>query len=206
MSHPVISRAVVASKNPDKIAELETLLTRHGLVGEVVRGMEWPDVVEDAPTLVGNALLKARTVANSTGLPSIADDTGLEVEALGGAPGVHTARYAGPDATYRSNVDALLQALLGVEDRTARFRTVVVAILADGAEVVAEGELIGEITLERRGSSGFGYDPVFDVDGRTLAEMELQEKDLISHRARAIRALADALTARTRLVVSEVAH
>ncbi|MCE2528942.1 MAG: RdgB/HAM1 family non-canonical purine NTP pyrophosphatase [Acidimicrobiia bacterium] len=206
MSHTVIGRAVVASKNPDKIAELETLLTRHGLVADLVRGMDWPDVVEDAPTLEGNALLKARQVARSTGLPSIADDTGLEVEALGGAPGVHTARYSGPDATYRSNVDALLEALRGVEDRRGRFRTVVVAILADGTEVVAEAELVGEITLERRGSSGFGYDPVFAVDGRTLAEMEPQEKDLISHRARAIRALAHALTARTRLVVSPPAH
>lgn len=195
MSRPVIDRAVVASKNPDKIAELETLLARHGVVGEVVRGMEWPDVVEDAPTLEGNALLKARQVARSTGLPSIADDTGLEVDALGGAPGVHTARYAGPDATYRSNVDALLAALRGVEDRTARFRTVVVAILADGAEVVAEGELVGEITLARRGSGGFGYDPVFEVDGRTLAEMGRNQKDLVSHRARAIVALADVLSA-----------
>lgn len=193
MRRPLIDRAVVASKNPDKIAELETLLARHGLVGEVVRGLEWPDVVEDAPTLEGNALLKARQVARSTGLPSVADDTGLEVEALGGAPGVHTARYSGPDATYESNVDALLQALRGVERRTARFRTVVVAILADGAELVAEGELVGQITRARRGSSGFGYDPVFEVDGRTLAEMEPQEKDLISHRARAIQALAEAL-------------
>ena len=193
MIRPVIHRAVVASKNPDKIAELETLLARHGLVGEVVRGLDWPDVVEDAPTLEGNALLKARQVARSTGLPSIADDTGLEVEALGGAPGVHTARYSGPDATYQSNVDALLAALQGVEDRTARFRTVVVAILADGAEVVAEGELVGEIAQARRGSAGFGYDPVFDVGGRTLAEMAPQEKDRISHRARAIQALADAL-------------
>ena len=195
MSRPVIERAVVASKNPDKIAELETLLTRHGIVEEVVRGMEWPDVVEDAPTLEGNALLKARQVARSTGLPSIADDTGLEVDALGGAPGVHTARYSGPDATYRSNVDALLAALRGVEDRTARFRTVVVSILADGAEVVAEGELVGEIALARRGSGGFGYDPVFEVDGRTLAEMGRNQKDLVSHRARAIVALADALSA-----------
>ena len=195
MSRPVIDRAVVASKNPDKIAELETLLARQGVVGEVVRGMEWPDVVEDAPTLEGNALLKARRVARSTGLPSIADDTGLEVDALGGAPGVHTARYSGPDATYGSNVDALLAALRGVEDRTARFRTVVVAILADGAEVVAEGELVGEITLARRGSGGFGYDPVFEVDGRTLAEMGRNQKNLVSHRARAIVALADALSA-----------
>ncbi|MXZ67424.1 MAG: RdgB/HAM1 family non-canonical purine NTP pyrophosphatase [Acidimicrobiia bacterium] len=194
---PVIHRAVVASKNPDKITELETLLARHGLVGEVVRGLDWPDVVEDAPTLEGNALLKARQVALSTGLPSIADDTGLEVDALGGAPGVRTARYSGPDATYQSNVDALLAALQGVEDRAARFRTVVVAVLAGGTEVVAEGELVGEIAWARRGSAGFGYDPVFEVDGRTLAEMEPQEKDLISHRARAIQALADALAART---------
>ncbi|MDE0709608.1 MAG: RdgB/HAM1 family non-canonical purine NTP pyrophosphatase [bacterium] len=202
MIRPVIHRAVVASKNPDKITELETLLARHGLVGEVVRGLDWPDVVEDAPTLEGNALLKARQVALSTGLPSIADDTGLEVDALGGAPGVRTARYSGPDATYQSNVDALLQALQGVEDRTARFRTVVVAILADGAEVVAEGELVGEIAQVRRGSAGFGYDPVFDVDGRTLAEMDPREKDQVSHRARAIQALADTLAARERLVVS----
>ena len=195
MSRRVIERAVVASKNPDKIAELEALLTRHGIVGEVVRGMEWPDVVEDAPTLEGNALLKARQVARSTGLPSIADDTGLEVDALGGAPGVHTARYSGPDATYRSNVDALLAALDGVEERTARFRTVVAAILADGAEVIVEGELVGEIAPARRGSAGFGYDPVFDVDGRTLAEMDPREKDLVSHRARAIAALAEALSA-----------
>ena len=206
MSHPVIERAVVASKNPDKIAELETLLARHGLVGEVVRGLEWPDVVEDAPTLEGNALLKARQVARSTGLPSIADDTGLEVEALGGAPGVHTARYSGPDATYDSNVDALLQALRGVEDRTARFRTVAVAILADGSEVVAVGDLVGQITRVRRGSAGFGYDPVFAVNGRTLAEMGPEEKDLISHRARAIQALADAMVARARLVVSQADH
>ena len=197
MIRPVIHRAVVASKNPDKITELETLLARHGLVGEVVRGLDWPDVVEDAPTLEGNALLKARQVALSTGLPSIADDTGLEVDALGGAPGVRTARYSGPDATYQSNVDALLAALQGVEDRAARFRTVVVAVLAGGTEVVAEGELVGEIAWARRGSAGFGYDPVFEVDGRTLAEMEPQEKDLISHRARAIQALADALAART---------
>ena len=195
MSRPTIDRAVVASKNPDKITELEVLLIRHGLVGEVVRGLDWPDVVEDAPTLEGNALLKARQVAASTGLPAIADDTGLEVDALGGAPGVRTARFSGPDATYESNVAALLDALRDAGDRTACFRTVAVAILADGTEVVAEGELVGKIATGRRGSAGFGYDPVFDVNGRTLAEMSPQEKDRISHRARAIKALADALAA-----------
>ena len=196
MRQPAIHRAVVASKNPDKIAELEALLIRHGLVGEVVRGLDWPDVVEDAPTLEGNALLKARQVAASTGLPAIADDTGLEVDALGGAPGVRTARFSGPDATYESNVAALLDALRGAKDRTARFRTVAVAIVADGTEVVAEGALMGEIATCRRGSAGFGYDPVFDVNGRTLAEMSPQEKDRISHRALAIEALVDALAAR----------
>ena len=193
MTRPAISRAVVASKNADKIKEMETLLVGVEVIGEVVRGLDWPDVIEDAPTLEGNALLKARAVASATGLPSIADDTGLEVSALDGAPGVHTARFSGPGATYRSNVAALLEALEGADDRTARFRTVVVAILGEGREVVAEGVLEGEITTSPRGSGGFGYDPVFAVGSRTLAEMGDDEKNRISHRARAIRALADIL-------------
>ena len=193
MSRPTIRRAVVASKNPDKIKEMESLLVEAGVIGEIVRGLDWPDVIEDAPSLEGNARLKARAVASATGLPSIADDTGLEVEALGGAPGVHTARFSGPGATYRSNVAALLDALEGVGERAARFRTVVVAILADSREVMAEGVLEGEITTSPRGSGGFGYDPVFAVGGRTLAEMTEDEKNRISHRAEAIRALADIL-------------
>ena len=155
-----------------------------------MRGLDWPEVVEDAATLEGNARLKARQVAKTTGLAAIADDTGLEVEVLGGAPGVHTARFSGPDATYESNVATLLAALEGVGERAARFRTVVVAVLPDGREVVAEGELRGEITAYPRGLGGFGYDPVFAVGGRTLAEMGVGEKNRISHRARAIRALA----------------
>jgi len=186
-------RVVVASKNPDKVAELESLLVRYQLVEEVIQGLEWPDVIEDAPTLIGNALLKARRVRESTGLAVVADDTGLEVEALDGAPGVLTARYAGPDATYLSNREALLTALTGIEDRRARFRTVVVAITADDQVVVAEGVLKGVITWKGRGSGGFGYDPVFEVEGRTLAEMSSEEKEQISHRARAIAALAEAL-------------
>ena len=193
MTRPAMSRAVVASKNADKIREMETLLVGGGVIEEVVRGLDWPDVVEDAPTLAGNALLKARAVAAATGLTAIADDTGLEVDALDGAPGVHTARFSGPDATYRSNVAALLTALEGLEDRTARFRTVVVAILEDGREVLAEGVLDGEITTSPRGSGGFGYDPVFAVEDRTLAEMGEEEKNCISHRARAITALSDIL-------------
>lgn len=193
MTRPAIRRAVVASKNVDKIKEMETLLVDTGVIGEIARGLDWPDVVEDALTLEGNAILKARAVASATGLPSVADDTGLEVRALHGAPGVHTARYSGPGATYHSNVAALLSALDGSEDRTARFRTVVVAILADGREVVAEGVLDGEITYSPRGSAGFGYDPVFAVGDRTLAEIGEEEKNRISHRARAIMALAEVL-------------
>lgn len=193
MTRPAIRRAVVASKNIDKIKEMETLLVGAGVIEEIVRGLDWPDVVEDAPSLEGNARLKARAVASATGLAAVADDTGLEVDALDGAPGVHTARFSGPGATYQSNVAALLSALEGSETRTARFRTVVVAILADGREVLAEGVLDGEITYSPRGSAGFGYDPVFAVGDRTLAEMGEEEKNRISHRARAIRALASTL-------------
>ena len=195
MSGPAIGRVVVASKNADKIREMESLLVGSGVVEEIVRGLDWPDVVEDAPTLQGNARLKAREVAAATGLASVADDTGLEVAALGDAPGVHTARFSGPDATYESNVVALLAALEGVGERSARFRTVVVAVLEDGREVVAEGVLNGAITTRPVGSAGFGYDPVFAVGGRTLAQMGESYKNRISHRARAIRALADALRA-----------
>lgn len=195
MTRPLIDRAVAASKNPDKIAEMESILTAAGVVGEMVRGLEWPDVVEDAPTLEGNALLKARRAAEATGLAAIADDTGLEVGALGGAPGVHTARFAGPDAAYEDNTAALLEALAEAAERSARFRTVAAAVLPDGREIVAEGVLEGRIADRPRGSGGFGYDPVFEAAGRTLAEMTPEEKNRISHRAEAVRALADALGA-----------
>jgi len=195
MTRPLIDRAVAASKNPDKIAEMESILAAAGVVGEMVRGLEWPDVIEDAPTLEGNALLKARRAAEATGLAAIADDTGLEVGALGGAPGVHTARFAGPDAAYEDNTAALLEALAEAVDRSARFRTAAAAVLPDGREIVAEGVLEGRITARPRGSGGFGYDPVFEAAGRTLAEMTPEEKNRISHRAEAVRALADALGA-----------
>jgi XTP/dITP diphosphohydrolase len=186
-----IERLVVASKNPDKVAEVEAVLGELDLVGEIVGGLDWPDVPETEPTLEGNALLKARAVAQATGLPALADDTGLEVEALHGEPGVHTARFAGPDATYDENVDRLLGALESSSNRRARFRTAV-ALVAGVLEVTAEGRVEGEITHARRGSGGFGYDPVFAVGGRTLAEMG-DEKHEISHRGRALRALAEKL-------------
>lgn len=189
----MIPRLVVASKNPDKVREIEELLSPTGMVDEIVRGLDWPDVEETGETLEENALLKGRVVTEATGLPVLGDDTGLEVAALGGEPGVHTARFAGPNATYADNVARLLEVMEGVEDRRARFRTVVALVFPSGEEVVAEGVLEGVITFEPRGSEGFGYDPVFEVEGRTLAEMGPEEKNTLSHRARAVRALMEAL-------------
>jgi XTP/dITP diphosphohydrolase len=186
----VIPRLVIASKNPDKIPEIEAVLLESGVADEIVDGLEWPDVDETGETLEENALLKARAVVEFVGLPVIGDDTGLEVRALGNAPGVFTARYAGAGASYDDNVAKLLAELGEETDRTARFRTVVALAMPDGVEVVTEGILEGFITRRRRGSGGFGYDPVFEVSGRTLAEMTLKEKNELSHRARAIRALA----------------
>lgn len=191
----MIPRLVVASKNPDKVSEIEEVLTATGLVDEIVDGLEWPDVEETGETLEANALLKARFVMDAVGLPAVADDTGLEVRALGGAPGVNTARYAGPDATYAENVDLLLRELTGMGDRSARFVTVIALAMPDGMELAVEGALEGVIAREPRGRGGFGYDPVFEVDGMTLSEMGVEMKNQLSHRARAIRSLAAALGA-----------
>lgn len=182
-------RVVVASKNTDKVSEVEAVLN---LVGgfEVVRSLDWPDVEETEDTLEGNALLKARAVAVATGIDTIADDTGLEVAVLGGAPGVITSRYAGLNASYADNVAKLLAALEGAADRRARFRTVVALVATDGTETVVEGVLEGRIADEPRGAGGFGYDPVFETDGLTLAEIPESVKNRISHRALALRALA----------------
>lgn len=189
----MIPRLAVASKNPDKIKEIEDVLAPTGLVTEVVRGLDWPDVEETGDTLEENALLKARVVVEATGLPAMADDTGLEVDALGGQPGVHTARFAGPAATYADNVAKMLEVMEGVDDRRARFRTVVALVFPDGVEITAEGHLDGSIATSPRGSDGFGYDPIFEVGDVTFAEMGPQEKNQLSHRARAIRALVDAV-------------
>jgi XTP/dITP diphosphohydrolase len=186
---------VVASKNADKIAEVEAVLTSIDPPIVVIDGHTWPDVDETELTLAGNALLKARAVVAATGHAAVADDTGLEVDALGGAPGVTTARYAGESATYDDNVDKLLRELAGVESRGARFRTAVALVTPDGEELVGEGELLGLITTERRGAGGFGYDPIFEVDGRTLAEIPADMKNEISHRARALHELATVLDA-----------
>lgn len=187
---------MLATANPDKAAEIAAVL---GPAVELLpRPDHVPEVVEDADTLRGNARLKAAALCEATGQPALADDTGLEVDALGGEPGVHSARYAGPAATYDDNVRRLLAELDGVPERqrTARFRTVALARFPDGREVAVEGVVEGRITTVRRGSAGFGYDPVFvplEGDGRTFAEMSPDEKHVLSHRGRAFRALAAAL-------------
>lgn len=189
----MIERLVIASKNEDKIAEIEAVLVGLGAVHDVVWGLAWEDVEETGDSLAANALLKAHAVVTATGFASLGDDTGLEVDALGGSPGLFTARYAGPGATYRDNVEKLLDVMAGVEDRSAEFRTVMALVTPAGQEWVAEGKLRGRITLAPRGTGGFGYDPVFEVGGRTLAEIGPHEKNEMSHRALALKALAGLL-------------
>lgn len=185
---------VSASANPHKVAEIASIL--EGLVTLVPRPDGVPDVVEDAGTLEGNARLKASAICAATGMAAVSDDTGLFVDALGGEPGVETAYYAGPNATYAENRAKLLDALDGVADRRARFRTVVMVVRPDGSELVVEGVCEGTIAPEERGERGFGFDPLFipvDADGRTFSEMSEAEKNSMSHRGRAFVALVDAL-------------
>jgi XTP/dITP diphosphohydrolase len=189
-------RLVLATANSDKVREIADALTGFELVP---RPDDVPDVDETADTLEGNARLKAEAVCKATGEPAVADDTGLEVEALDGRPGVYSSRFAGEDATYADNVNKLLKELDGVpvEQRGARFRTVAFVSFPDGREVVVDGTVDGTISTEARGGEGFGYDPLFipdEGDGRTFAEMTLAEKQVVSHRGRAFRALAEALT------------
>ncbi len=185
---------VIGSKNPDKVAEVREVLA--GLGVEVAEAGDWPDVDETEDTLEGNALLKARAVAAATGRAALADDTGLEVAALDGAPGVRSARYSGEGATYASNRAKLRRELAAEPDRRARFRTVVALVTPAGDEIVAEGSVDGLIVAEERGEHGFGYDALFEVEGRTFAEMTAAEKHQVSHRARALRALAAELRER----------
>jgi XTP/dITP diphosphohydrolase len=194
-------KLVLATANPDKAAEIRAVLHGAGLdVDLVSRPDDVPEIDETGTTLEDNARLKAMALCEATGLPAIADDTGLAVDALGGAPGVHSARYAGEDATYADNVDKLLGALADVTAaaRTARFSTVALARWPDGREVAAIGEVEGTIAVAAHGTGGFGYDPVFvpdEGDGRTFAEMAPDEKSRLSHRGRAFRTLADGLRA-----------
>jgi len=194
-------RLVVASANPDKAAEIAAILGSVPGLTLVPRPATVPDVDETGETLLDNARLKARALVEATGLPAVADDTGLEVDALDGAPGVYSARYSGEHATYAENVAKLLAELAAVgadepRRRRARFRTVALVAYPDGSERWAEGEVDGVISAGPRGAAGFGYDPVFEPDGaggRTFAELTADEKHAVSHRGRAFRALAVAL-------------
>jgi len=187
---------VCASANPGKVAEIASLLD--GTIDLLPRPDGVADVVEDADTLLGNARLKAAALCAATGLPAISDDTGLEVDALDGAPGVWTARFAGEGSTDADNRAKMLRVLAGVapEQRTARFRTVAMVVWPDGDELAVEGVCEGRIADSEQGERGFGYDKLFMPDGqhdRTFAQMSEADKNEISHRGTAIRSLVAAL-------------
>jgi XTP/dITP diphosphohydrolase len=190
-------RFVLATANTDKAREISDILGSE--IQLEPRPAEVPDVEETGRTLLDNARLKAQALVRATGLPAVADDTGLEVEWLDGAPGVYSSRFAGEAATYAQNVAKLLRELTGVSNRRARFRTVAIAAWPDGREIVAEGTVEGTIADGPRGRGGFGYDPVFvpdEGDGRTFAEMVDDSPDVkhrLSHRGRAFIALAGQL-------------
>jgi XTP/dITP diphosphohydrolase len=192
------ARLVVASRNPGKVRELRELL--RGAPVEIL-GLDAhprvPAVAEEGDTYLDNARAKARAAAHFTGLPALADDSGLEVDALGGAPGARSARFAGEAASDADNVSLLLERLRGVPAarRTACFRCVLVVARPDGTELTAEGICEGLIALAPRGANGFGYDPVFYYPpaGATFAEMRVADKDRVSHRAAACRRLVESL-------------
>ena len=193
----------LASRNRGKLREIRTILAEAGVPLEVVLsadgfpGWEAPDETE--PDYAGNALLKARSLAAFAGVATLADDSGIEVDALDGGPGPRSARFAGEAATDEENLTKLVDAVRGVPEahRTARYRCVAVLVTPAGDEALAEGTVEGTLITEPRGSGGFGYDPIFVPDGdtRTMAELSPEEKDRISHRGEAFRGLVEALRA-----------
>lgn len=191
-------RLVCATANAHKVAEIAPILG--DAVELIPRPAGVPEVVEDADTLLGNARLKALSLVAATGMAAIADDTGLFIDALGGGPGVHTAYFAGPQASYADNRAKTLAVLDGrpLADRTAQFRTVALICWPDGGELAVEGVCPGVIATEEHEGRGWGYDPLFIPDGhggRTFSEMTDEEKNAISHRGRAFSALVEALRA-----------
>ena len=182
---------VIATRNANKLREIRSVL---GLNESQVKSSfdfpQIPDVIEDKDTLEGNAIKKAMTIASATGCWALADDSGLEVDALGGAPGVYSARYAGEHCSYMDNCNKLLFELDGQTNRRARFRTVLALVNLVGEVRTLEGAMDGVITTSMRGSDGFGYDPVFIPEGYelTYAELDPDEKNRISHRGRALQA------------------
>lgn len=184
-------KLIVATKNKGKVSEIGKIL--EGLGVELLSLDDFPDIVmpeETGATFEANALIKARAIASATGFPALADDSGLEVDALGGRPGVYSARYAGTDATDEENYLKLLEELVGVpeSERTARFHCAVAFVSSDGASAVFHGTFEGQIARRPSGTGGFGYDPVFYIpsEARTSAELSPEEKNRISHRAKAL--------------------
>lgn len=192
-------RVVLASNNPGKVAEIEQLLAELGLEVLAQSALAVPEAEESGRSFVENALIKARNACAHTGLPAIADDSGLEVDALRGAPGIHSARYAGMAASDADNIEKLLGALADTPEaaRTARFQCVAVYLRRadDPMPIIAQGTWEGRIFDAPRGSGGFGYDPVFLVSevNRSAAELPPARKNRVSHRSQALRQLAEAL-------------
>jgi XTP/dITP diphosphohydrolase len=189
-------KILLATGNRKKAKEIVAILSEgEGPVTEIASLADFPDLpepVEDGETFLENARKKARPAAAATGLPTLGEDSGLEVDALGGAPGIYSARYAGEDAADGDNTRKLLEEMKDVPagKRGGRYRCVAVLAFPDGREVTAEGSCEGEIAFEPRGTGGFGYDPVFLLpDGRMMAELAPEEKDALSHRGRALRQL-----------------
>lgn len=190
----IMNELIFATNNKNKLSELKQIIgTKFNLLSlsDINYSKEIP---EDYETLAENALQKARTIHEFTGKNCFADDTGLEIDALDGAPGVYSARFAGENASYEDNVQKALKLLKGKLNRNARFKTVI-ALILDGKEYLFEGMVEGEITEEKHGDEGFGYDPIFRPKGKdkTFAEMSGDEKHAISHRGRAVKKLVDFL-------------
>ncbi len=190
-------KLVIATRNPHKLEEIHAIFDFQGLdVCSAFDFPEIPDVVEDGATLEANALKKAVEICTATGLPAMADDSGLEVEALHGEPGVFSARWSGEGCTYHDNNLKLLRELAGKPNRSAQFRTVIALALPGEDPQTVEGSVHGRIIEELRGNQGFGYDPLFVPDGynQTFAELPPEVKNKISHRARALNAAANIWT------------
>lgn len=196
-----MSVVVVATHNAKKAAELHRVLAAAGVDADV-RGLDafaaYPEPAETERSFAGNALLKARAAVAATGHVAVADDSGLEVDLLNGMPGVRSARWSGPDATDRRNLDLLIAQLTDTADadRTARFVCAMALVTPEGAEHLVRGVMEGRLVLEPRGANGFGYDPIFVADGNVVTNAELtpEQKDAISHRGQAVRAIVPLLT------------
>jgi XTP/dITP diphosphohydrolase len=192
-----MNKIIFATNNKHKLEEIRQILHSHYQVVSLAELGCFDDIPETADTLEGNSCLKASYISTRYSVDCFADDTGLEVDALGGRPGVFSARYAGEEQNPEANIQKLLYEMEGIKDRAARFRTVIAAII-ERKEYYFEGIVEGRLTTERFGSAGFGYDPIFIPDGYsiTFAQMPLSDKNAISHRARAMTKLVDFLKAK----------